>query len=740
MAGRRIEILVRREGQPERRVTLEQGTYLVGRAEDSALVLPDIAVSRRHARITVTLAHVLVEDIGSSNGTYVRGRPIRRQEVADADEVLIDPFVLVFSVPPAPDLPEDAHPVEAGPRLDVLAGPGMRATYPLSGIGLTLGRSEQRDVVLADPAASRRHAEVFQQDGRWYLRDFGSINGTWVNDQRIREHALQDGDRIRIGSVEMRFVDPAPGSVAPSPRPLASVVFTDPALGRPGGGAQLPPGAVVPPTAVALGIAEPPITSTPLPLRPSPAAGGSEASGVPDGLQPTAAIPRAAILAGAVVAPGSGSVPGDDTRPEIGSDPLPFFQAPTAPPPDTDPGEPPSTRPATYPSGAGGGTGEATIANLRGGRTGDRAGQTSFRTGEHGPSMDRTIRRLTIGIGVLAALLIAYKVIRDAQEGSNPTISPPGAFATRGESPEAPSSDNAVVGDLIEQGDRLFREKRYVEAIERYAAVQNLDPQNARAVKMGYHACEFLVIRTLREEVARRSTSQNQRRAAYEQAVAEARAALAGTGPETADAIEDLETIRSFFPEDAVLLELLDQLHATRRGDVEAQRRQEQETLASGASDRFASAEKLEKDGDLLAAIRAYEAVLAADPHRRTAFPARAEERIRVAKATLAARGQDALRQGLGALEVGDPLTARSRFRECLEQDPYNAVAARRLKEVQDTLDRSAQTYWMEAEVYERSDQLELAIARYHKVIEVSASSAAPLAQKAKVRIDALLQ
>jgi len=341
MSGRRIEILVRRQGQPDRRVTLEQGTYQVGRAEDNALILPDIAVSRRHARITVTPSHVLVEDIGSGNGTYVRGRPIRRQEIEDADEVLIDPFLLVFSVPPVPAVPEAVGSSETGPRLDVLSGPGMRSTYPLSGMGLTLGRSEQRDVVLPDPAASRRHAEVFQQDGRWYLRDFGSVNGTWVNNQRVREHALQDGDRIRIGTVEMRFVDPAPGTSTPPPRPLASVVFTDPAAQQPGGAPQLPPGVMVPPTAVALGIAPSPITITPLPGKPSstaptaaqPWTPPSPTPIVPEGLsqQPTAAIPRVAILS--AVTPTASAGPPDRPSPAAQTTAPPSSSQPPAPPP-----------------------------------------------------------------------------------------------------------------------------------------------------------------------------------------------------------------------------------------------------------------------------------------------------------------------------------------------------------------------------------------------------------------------
>ncbi len=734
MSGRRIEILVRRQGQPERRVTLEQGTYQVGRAEDNALVLPDIAVSRRHARITVTTFHVLVEDVGSGNGTYLRGRPIRRQEVADGDEVLIDPFLLVFSIPPPTSGAEDAPPVEGGPRLDVVSGLGMRGAYPLAGMGLTLGRSEQRDIVLTDPSASRKHAEVFQQDGRWYVRDFGSVNGTWVNDQRVREHALQDGDRIRIGNVDMRFVDPAPGTVASARRPLASMVFQETDGHR--SGPQLPPGAVVPPTAVALGLAAPPITSTPLPLKPSmlvttPPADTPmpDVPGVPDGLKPTAAIPRAAILSSARAGPGgpprSGGSPASST----------FPQATTAPPPDLE--EPPPTGVVTGQAGTAGefGTGVLTGSDRTAYLTGQRSrGSVTGPGRSSGTFLDRNVVWLTLGIGLLAALLIGYKVVRDAvREPSGPWVSPDTAQAL----PEPAAS---TVAGLLEEGNALFREKRYVESIERYAAVQKLDPRNPVAVKMGYHACEFLVFRALRDEIARRTTSMEEQRAAYERAMAAARATVAGRGGTLAEAVEGMEAIRAFFPDDAPLRDLLARLEAMRRGQAEAARRRQQEAHTDGVSGLFAAAEALAGAGDLTAAVPAFEAVLAADPERRTSLSAQAQERIREAKATLATRGLAAYRQGLDAARADDPLTARTRFRECLRQDPYNQAAERRMEEVQQALDRMARNAWAEAQIFEASNQLDLAVERYRQVVEYSASSAAPLAQKAETRIDALLR
>ena len=67
-----------------RRILLSPGTVLLGRDIQSDVIVTDPSVSRRHARLEVTLSHVEVEDVGSKNGTRVNGEPIAtKTEVAD---------------------------------------------------------------------------------------------------------------------------------------------------------------------------------------------------------------------------------------------------------------------------------------------------------------------------------------------------------------------------------------------------------------------------------------------------------------------------------------------------------------------------------------------------------------------------------------------------------------------------------------------------------------------------------
>ena len=57
----------------------------------------------------------------------------------------------------------------------------------------------RREVSLDDEAASRVHSEILRKDGQLIVRDLKSTNGTYVNDARISESPLQNGDRIAVG-------------------------------------------------------------------------------------------------------------------------------------------------------------------------------------------------------------------------------------------------------------------------------------------------------------------------------------------------------------------------------------------------------------------------------------------------------------------------------------------------------------------------------------------------------------
>src|SRR2546421_2113079 len=90
-------------------------------------------------------------------------------------------------------------------RLTLESG-GEPAEYDLDpAVPLTLGRSRENTVVLLDELASRRHATVYWSDGQWLARDLESLNGTYLDGERLTTPTpLADGSRLRIGDVVFR--------------------------------------------------------------------------------------------------------------------------------------------------------------------------------------------------------------------------------------------------------------------------------------------------------------------------------------------------------------------------------------------------------------------------------------------------------------------------------------------------------------------------------------------------------
>ena len=74
-----------------------------------------------------------------------------------------------------------------------------RQSFVVDGRPLTIGRGPDNGLVLEDSRASRHHARIYGRQGALLLADLGSTNGSWVNDRRIEEIALGEGDQIRIG-------------------------------------------------------------------------------------------------------------------------------------------------------------------------------------------------------------------------------------------------------------------------------------------------------------------------------------------------------------------------------------------------------------------------------------------------------------------------------------------------------------------------------------------------------------
>lgn len=90
---------------------------------------------------------------------------------------------------------------EKRPILVVLTGNSAGRSWRLDEQSCTMGRSTDADFLLDDEGISRLHAKVvLATDGKMKVHDLKSTNGTFVNDERIETHTLENGDRIRLGA------------------------------------------------------------------------------------------------------------------------------------------------------------------------------------------------------------------------------------------------------------------------------------------------------------------------------------------------------------------------------------------------------------------------------------------------------------------------------------------------------------------------------------------------------------
>jgi pSer/pThr/pTyr-binding forkhead associated (FHA) protein len=110
----------------------------------------------------------------------------------------------------------DAAPLEALPPgsalLVVKRGPNAGSRFLLDADVTTAGRHPESDIFLDDVTVSRRHAEFAREGGGFVVRDVGSLNGTYLNRERIDAAGLAGGDEVQIGKYRLVFLLGSRGS------------------------------------------------------------------------------------------------------------------------------------------------------------------------------------------------------------------------------------------------------------------------------------------------------------------------------------------------------------------------------------------------------------------------------------------------------------------------------------------------------------------------------------------------
>ena len=239
------------------------GSTVIGRGDQANLRLPDVGISRRHARLDFDGGQVVLTDLGLDQrhdgqrpaGLRGRAEP-RRHDPARHDHAdvprgrltalpeivltvarfgfLVLLWIFVFTVvgvirrdlfagvavePAGRRAPGGGRARRAGPAGEGEAGPGRapagghrRCSWPAPGSPsarrqITIGRAEDSTLVITDDYASARHARLVPRDGQWFVEDLGSTNGTYLDRAKVTGPTpVPLGVPIRIGrtSLELR--------------------------------------------------------------------------------------------------------------------------------------------------------------------------------------------------------------------------------------------------------------------------------------------------------------------------------------------------------------------------------------------------------------------------------------------------------------------------------------------------------------------------------------------------------
>src|SRR5919202_467952 len=114
-------------------------------------------------------------------------------ETMDGPDADVAPTRMSGSLPPGMAL------------LAVRRGPNAGARFLLDKDVTTVGRHPESDIFLDDVTVSRRHAEFHRTGEGFTVRDVGSLNGSYLNRERIEESALTGGDEVQIGKFRLVF-------------------------------------------------------------------------------------------------------------------------------------------------------------------------------------------------------------------------------------------------------------------------------------------------------------------------------------------------------------------------------------------------------------------------------------------------------------------------------------------------------------------------------------------------------
>ncbi|MEW6400575.1 MAG: FHA domain-containing protein [Chloroflexota bacterium] len=222
-----FKLILSQEAGSLQEFELTRPEVIIGRDPGVDLTIPSPAVSRRHARVSRDGNQYVLEDLGSSNGTFVNGERLRSGRVLKSgDQIRFGQAISITFY--AQEIVADSQPqpvqtaVSAGmmktmvgdePQLDLKASPpqlhvviagGSSRVHTLARPVMTLGRVETNDIVIPSQIVSSHHARLEQTNGGYRLVIAAEAKNPVLFEGRPIEgsHVLHHGDTLRIGGID----------------------------------------------------------------------------------------------------------------------------------------------------------------------------------------------------------------------------------------------------------------------------------------------------------------------------------------------------------------------------------------------------------------------------------------------------------------------------------------------------------------------------------------------------------
>jgi pSer/pThr/pTyr-binding forkhead associated (FHA) protein len=212
-------LIMRRGPTPGAIFELENDKIAIGRGSKNDIVIRDNEVSREHCRLRRVVDEFELEDLSSSNGTFVNGQRVtgtwllQHGSIVELGDTVTMEYMRSVSRKPTGAITED-RPADAVPEvvyqhlLMVTMGPEMGRIFRLSSAIVTVGRDLSNDIVIQDPELSRFHMRLRRGANAYAVEDMGSTNGTFINGTQVTQpRELQADDVIRLArQIRLQYV------------------------------------------------------------------------------------------------------------------------------------------------------------------------------------------------------------------------------------------------------------------------------------------------------------------------------------------------------------------------------------------------------------------------------------------------------------------------------------------------------------------------------------------------------